>query len=76
MTVSLAEAGHQLGLNLRSDESLNRTADGKKMSIAEQVRKVGNSVCPPVAEALVRANLAELAHHKKLNTMQDLKEAI
>ena len=26
---------------------------------SEQVAKIGNSVCPPVAEALVRANLVE-----------------
>lgn len=33
------------------------TADGKRLSKAAQVRMCGNSVCPPVAAALVRANL-------------------
>lgn len=36
----------------------DRTASGKKLSKAAQVRMCGNSVCPPVAAALVRANLS------------------
>lgn len=35
------------------------TAGGKYLSKAAQVRMCGNSVCPPVAAALVRANLVE-----------------
>lgn len=35
------------------------TADGKRLSKAAQVRMCGNSVCPPVAAALVRANMGE-----------------
>jgi DNA (cytosine-5)-methyltransferase 1 len=35
----------------------DRTANGKRLSKAAQVRMCGNSVCPPVAAALVRANL-------------------
>lgn len=31
---------------------------GKPMTKTAQVRMVGNSVCPPLAEAIVRANLA------------------
>lgn len=34
-------------------------AGGKRLSKAAQVRMCGNSVCPPVAAALVRANLVE-----------------
>ena len=37
----------------------SHTADGKPLSKAAQVRMCGNSVCPPVAAALVRANLVE-----------------
>jgi DNA (cytosine-5)-methyltransferase 1 len=33
--------------------------NGKPLTKTAQVRMVGNSVCPPVAEALVRANLVE-----------------
>ena len=32
-------------------------ADGERITKTDQVRLCGNSVCPPVAEALVRANL-------------------
>ncbi len=35
------------------------TANGKRLSKVAQVRMCGNSVCPPVAAALVRANLGE-----------------
>jgi DNA (cytosine-5)-methyltransferase 1 len=37
----------------------DRTISGKRLSKASQVRMCGNSVCPPVAAALVRANLVE-----------------
>lgn len=37
----------------------DRLADGTKLSKKAQVRMVGNSVCPPVAAALVRANLVD-----------------
>ena len=37
----------------------DRTITGKRLSKAAQVRMCGNSVCPPVAAALVRANLME-----------------
>ncbi len=32
---------------------------GKRITKTAQVRMVGNSVCPPMAEALVRANVVE-----------------
>ncbi|SDS02073.1 DNA (cytosine-5)-methyltransferase 1 [Halopseudomonas litoralis] len=37
----------------------DRTAGGKPLTIKAQVRMCGNSVCPPMAAALVRANMAE-----------------
>ncbi|MCV2870667.1 DNA cytosine methyltransferase [Defluviimonas sp. WL0002] len=36
-------------------------ADGRALTKTEQTRMCGNSVCPPLAEALVRANCAHLA---------------
>lgn len=33
--------------------------DGRRVSKSDQVRLCGNSVCPPIAEALVRANCVE-----------------
>lgn len=35
--------------------------EGKPLTKTSQVRMAGNSVCPPVAEALVRANLGQAA---------------
>jgi DNA (cytosine-5)-methyltransferase 1 len=35
--------------------------NGKPLSQSAQIRMIGNSVCPDVAEALVRANMPELA---------------
>jgi DNA (cytosine-5)-methyltransferase 1 len=39
---------------------IDRGADGRKLTKTEQVRMCGNSVCPPVAAALARANVPEL----------------
>jgi DNA (cytosine-5)-methyltransferase 1 len=36
---------------------IDRDSHGKPITKTEQVAKCGNSVCPPVAEALVRANM-------------------
>ena len=38
--------------------------NGKPLTQTAQVRMCGNSVCPPVAEAIVRANCAEIAARK------------
>ena len=38
----------------------DRTADGKKINKAGQVRMCGNAVCPPLARALVKANFKEV----------------
>jgi DNA (cytosine-5)-methyltransferase 1 len=39
-----------------TDYIIDRDAHGNKFTKATQVAKCGNSVCPPLAEALVRAN--------------------
>lgn len=39
---------------------IDRGADGRKLTKTEQVRMVGNSVCPPLAAALARANVPEM----------------
>lgn len=41
-----------------ADYQFQNVAHSKKLSKTAQVRMVGNSVCPPLAEALVRANFA------------------
>lgn len=44
---------------------IERGADGRTLSKAAQVRMCGNSVCPPLAQALVRANYAEQANQQE-----------
>jgi len=43
---------------------IDRGADGRPLSKASQVRMCGNSVCPPLARAIVAANYADLASLK------------
>lgn len=40
------------------DYVIDRKPDGTPLTKTAQVRMIGNSVCPPLAEALVRANFA------------------
>lgn len=50
------------------DYIIDRDADGKPRPKYQQVARCGNSVCPPVAEALARANLgvgAKVAERKR-----------
>ena len=48
------------------DYIIDRDCDGKPYPRAEQVRRCGNAVCPPIPMALVRANLKELCVAKRL----------
>ncbi|MES2787656.1 MAG: DNA cytosine methyltransferase [Pseudomonadota bacterium] len=41
---------------------LNLVYKGKRLSKASQVRMIGNSVCPPLARALVEANFSHESH--------------
>lgn len=49
---------------------------GKNYSKAKQIARLGNAVCPPVAAALVRANCAEIASQRIINTMAMLNAVI
>ncbi len=42
-----------------ADYIIERGADGRALTKTAQVRLCGNSVCPPIARALVAANYAE-----------------
>ncbi len=56
----IAAAPDLLGaLQVCASHIIDRGADGRPLSKAAQVRMCGNSVCPPLAEALVRANYSE-----------------
>jgi DNA (cytosine-5)-methyltransferase 1 len=54
-----------------TDYVIDTSANGKPITKAAQVARCGNSVCPPLAEALVRANLPEQCG-ARFETMQDL----
>lgn len=43
----------------RSDYIIDPIVNGKRLTKTAQIRMCGNSVCPPLAEALVRANYVE-----------------
>jgi DNA (cytosine-5)-methyltransferase 1 len=57
------------------DYIISHDADGKAYPKSAQVARCGNSVCPPMAEALVRANLQELAG-PRFETMEQLNQHI
>ncbi|HIS32239.1 MAG TPA: DNA cytosine methyltransferase [Candidatus Limivivens intestinipullorum] len=47
------------------DYIIDRDYSGKSYPRSEQVKRCGNAVCPPIPEALVRANLPELCRAKR-----------
>lgn len=47
------------------DYIIDRDLDGKRITKTEQVKRCGNAVPPPFANALVRANLPELCTDKR-----------
>lgn len=47
------------------DYIIDRDADGNPITKTAQTRMCGNSVCPDIAEALVRANLPDMAVERK-----------
>ncbi len=48
-----------------ADYVIDRDSAGRPITKTAQVAKCGNSVCPPVAEALVRANLFEVEEARR-----------
>jgi len=54
-------APHELfrAQGFRPDYIINPLVNGKPLTKTAQIRMCGNSVCPPLAEALVRANYVE-----------------
>lgn len=58
------------------DYIIDRDVYGRQISRTAQVARVGNSVSPPMAEAMVRANLPECLLKKQYTTMQELHTAM
>ena len=48
--------------------------DGTPIKRAEQVARCGNMVCPPLAEAIVRANLPDMCTKKRIGSMDVLRD--
>lgn len=57
-----------------ADYIIEVDAFGREYKKSDQVARCGNAVPPPFAEALARANLPELAAHRRLETMEALKD--
>ncbi len=52
------------------DYIIDRDYTGKEYTRSEQVKRCGNAVCPPIAEALVRANLPEMCVAERMPNMR------
>ena len=57
------------------DYIIDRDYTGKEYGKTKQVARCGNAVCPPMAEALVRANLPEWCA-EKITTMRQLDSVV
>ena len=57
------------------DYIIDRDWTGREYKKSDQVARCGNAVCPPMAEALVRANLPQCCG-KKIETMEQLEQAV
>ncbi len=57
------------------DYIIDRDYEGKPYLKKDQVARCGNAVCPPLAEAMVRANLPEWCG-KKITTMEQLESRV
>lgn len=57
------------------DYKIERDYIGKAYPKSKQVARCGNAVCPPMAEAVVRANLPEW-HKREITTMAELESGV
>lgn len=58
------------------DYIIDHDYTGKEYGKSAQVARCGNAVCPPVAGALVAANLGEYALMRYISTMRELREKV
>lgn len=56
------------------DYIIDRNAEGRAYGKTAQVARCGNAVCPPMAEAVVRANYS--AARQRIRTMAELADAV
>lgn len=58
------------------DYIINKDYTGKPYSKTQQVARCGNAVCPPMAAAVVAANLPEYTVSPKIRSMAELMEVV
>lgn len=58
------------------DYIIDTDANGKPYGKTKQVARCGNAVCPPMASAVVRANMPEWCEKVDIQTMAQLKKAV
>lgn len=56
------------------DYIIDRDLEGRVYPRSEQVKRCGNAVCPPIPEALVKANLVELCNSTRTPNMRIQEE--
>lgn len=56
------------------DYIIDHDCDGKEYPKREQVKRCGNAVCPPIAAALVKANLPEMCVARRTGNMRIAEE--
>ena len=62
-------------MGFSSDYIIERDYKGNAYGKTKQVARCGNAVCPPLAEAMVRANLPEWCG-QRIVTMEQLHAAV
>ena len=60
----------KLAQGFPSDYIIDRYADGTTVTIQERVRRIGNSVCPGVAQVLTYANVPYLKVGERMPNLQ------
>lgn len=58
------------------DYRIDRDYMGNVYPKSKQVERCGNAVCPPLAEAIVRANRPDLAPENRITTLEDLENIV
>lgn len=58
------------------DYVIDRTSDGRRISIADQVKLIGNSVCPELAKRIVKLNVVDTGLLGELPAQRKRREAV
>lgn len=64
----------KLGQGFPHDYIIDRYQDGKPVTISEQVKRIGNSVCPGLARVLTAANVPYLKKGERTPNFKVVQE--